>query len=80
MQVPGETWSRRKLGTRCGRAIVCSASRRGGCCSRKGGGLTPQERKLLDVAGRESWASNNGRPRKMVGEPVNLGWAAEETR
>lgn len=49
-------------------------------CSRKGGGLTRQERKLLDVAGRESWASNNGRPRKMVGEPVDLGWAAEETR
>lgn len=36
MQVPGETWSRRKLGTRWGRAIVCSASRRGGCAAERG--------------------------------------------
>lgn len=43
MQVPGETWSRRKLGTRRGRAKVCSASRRGGCAAEKG---------AIDAAGK----------------------------
>lgn len=46
MQVPGETWSRRKLGTRCGRAIVLQCVSPWWMLQQKGG--------WIDAAGKET--------------------------